>query len=282
MQDFDQKQPGYFIKPCFKGTNYKTPIHKNPILDEPEISFSLKRGLMNEDENQENVEKPVVCARCHSLRLYEKVKDPSVENLLPNFDFDHAVELHLKSLLSLVWFASSTLKSHNFIICWWAQVVGCGIICCSVYVTIWTSPLIPLHMGRTENVSTMLEGHFGCQLQPPIGEGRLEELGKWLKGEFHVCGNMWDSSSVDIAASGLGWFAIGLMGEAKLDVWTYDGVVIVCNAILPNRSHDFEVAGFTVSKSVSTADLTSNKQPCYWKTGEVGKGEESRNILVKD
>ncbi|PHU29362.1 hypothetical protein BC332_01455 [Capsicum chinense] len=93
MQDFDQKQPGYFIKPCFKGTNYKTPIHKNPILDEPEISFSLKRGLMNEDENQENVEKPVVCARCHSLRLYEKVKDPSVENLLPNFDFDHAVDL---------------------------------------------------------------------------------------------------------------------------------------------------------------------------------------------
>ncbi|PHU29361.1 hypothetical protein BC332_01454 [Capsicum chinense] len=122
---------------------------------------------------------------------------------------------------------------------------------------------------------------FTCK-KPPIGEGRLEELGKWLKGEFHVCGNMWDSSSVDIAASGLGWFAIGLMGEAKLDVWTYDGVVIVCNAILPNRSHDFEVAGFTVSKSVSTADLTSNKQPCYWKTGEVGKGEESRNILVKD
>ncbi|PHT58949.1 hypothetical protein CQW23_01312 [Capsicum baccatum] len=50
---------------------------------------------MNEDENQENVEKPVVCARCHSLRLYEKVKDPSVENLLPNFDFAHAVGLNI-------------------------------------------------------------------------------------------------------------------------------------------------------------------------------------------
>lgn len=35
----------------------------------------------------------------------------------------------------------------------------------SVYVTVWASPLIPLHMGRTENVSTMLEEHFGRQLQ---------------------------------------------------------------------------------------------------------------------
>ncbi|KAF3657625.1 hypothetical protein FXO37_14823 [Capsicum annuum] len=96
---------------------------------------------------------------------------------------------------------------------------------------------------------------------PPIGEGRREELGKWLKREFHVRGNMWDSSSVDIAASGLGWFAIGLKGESKLGVWTYDGVdVIVRNALLPNRSYDFEVAGFTVSKIVSTADRTSNKQ----------------------
>lgn len=74
-------------------------------------------------------------------------------------------------------------------------------------------------------------------------------------------GNTWDSSSVDIAASGLGWFAIALKGEAKLGVWTYDGIdVIVRNALLPNRSHDFEVAGFTVSKIVSTADRTSNKQ----------------------
>lgn len=107
MQDFDPKQPGYFIKPCVKTANYKTPINRNPILDEPEISFSLKRGLLNEvveHENQENVEnpvqkaeKPVVCARCHSLRHYGKVKDPSVENLLPDFDFDHTVGRRLMS-----------------------------------------------------------------------------------------------------------------------------------------------------------------------------------------
>ncbi|XP_004228652.1 GTP-binding protein BRASSINAZOLE INSENSITIVE PALE GREEN 2, chloroplastic [Solanum lycopersicum] len=467
IQDSDQKQPGYFIKPCVKPLNYKTPINKNPVVDEPEISFSLKRGLLNEDvehENQENVEKlgvkgekPVVCARCHSLRHYGKVKDPSVENLLPDFDFDHTVGRRLMSssgartvVLMVVdasdfdgsfprkvaQLVSRTIEENSR--AWkegksgnvprmvlvvtkidllpsslsptrlehWVRtrareggaikltsvhmvsavkdwgvknliddVVGLagprghiwavgaqnagkstlinaigkcsggnlshlteapvpgttlGILRVegvlprnaklfdtpgllhphqistrltrdeqklvhiskelkprtyrikvghsvhigglmrldveelsidSVYVTVWASPLIPLHMGRTENVSTMLEEHFGRQLQPPIGEGRPEELGKWLKREFHVNGNMWDSSSVDIAASGLGWFAIGLKGEAKLGVWTYDGVdVIVRNALLPNRSYDFEVAGFTVSKIVSTADRSSNKQ----------------------
>jgi hypothetical protein len=37
------------------------------------------------------VEKPVVCTRCHSLRHYGKVKDPTVENLLPDFDFDYTI-----------------------------------------------------------------------------------------------------------------------------------------------------------------------------------------------
>lgn len=97
--------------------------------------------------------------------------------------------------------------------------------------------------------------------QPPIGEERVEKLGKWVKREFCVRGNWWDSSCTDIAASGLGWFAIGLRGEARLGVWTYDGVeVIARNALLPQRSHIFEEAGFTVSKIVSKADQNYNKQ----------------------
>ncbi|XP_047254657.1 serine/threonine/tyrosine-protein kinase HT1 isoform X3 [Capsicum annuum] len=35
----------------------------------------------------------------------------------------------------------------------------------SMYVTVWASPLIPFHMGMIENVSSMLEDHFGRQLQ---------------------------------------------------------------------------------------------------------------------
>lgn len=97
-------------------------------------------------------------------------------------------------------------------------------------------------------------------LQPPIGEKRIKELGQWRRKEFHVCGNSWDSSSVDIAAAGLGWFAVGLKGEAVLGVWTYDGVdVVLRNSLIPCRSQFFEVTGFTVSKIVSKADQASNK-----------------------
>lgn len=97
-------------------------------------------------------------------------------------------------------------------------------------------------------------------LQPPIGERRVKELGKWERKEFRVSGTSWDSSSVDVAVAGLGWFAVGLKGEAVLGVWTYDGVdLILRNSLLPHRSQNFEVAGFTVSKIVSKADQASNK-----------------------
>lgn len=97
--------------------------------------------------------------------------------------------------------------------------------------------------------------------QPPLGEKRVEELGKWVRREFCVTGNSWDSSSLDIAASGLGWFGVGIKGEAALGVWTYEGVdVVLRNSLLPYRANNFEVAGFTVSKIVSKADQASNKQ----------------------
>lgn len=35
----------------------------------------------------------------------------------------------------------------------------------SVYVTVWASALLPLHMGKTDNACTMLDEHFGRQLQ---------------------------------------------------------------------------------------------------------------------
>lgn len=35
----------------------------------------------------------------------------------------------------------------------------------SIYVTVWASSNIPLHMGKTENAEEMLKEHFGNQLQ---------------------------------------------------------------------------------------------------------------------
>lgn len=466
MQYSDPKQPGFSINPIPKNPNYKSPIDRNPVAEEPEISNSLKRGMLNEliependdDQNPEPslLRKPVVCARCHCLRHYGRVRDPTVENLLPDFDFDHTVgrklnstagartvvlvvvdaadfdgsfpkkvaklvsaaidenyaawkegksgnvprvvlvvtkidllpsslsptrlehwvrtrareggaskitSVHLVSAVrdwglknlfddvvglagprGNVWAIGAQNAGKSTLINSIGKHVGGKIVHLteapvpgttlgivrvegvlpsqaklfdtpgllhphqistrltreeqklvqiskelkprtyrikaghsvhigglmrldieelstdSIYITVWASPYLPLHMGKTENVQKMLEDHFGRQLQPPIGEKRSEELGQWVRKEFRVSGNSWDSSSVDIAAAGLGWFAIGLKGEGSLGVWTYDGIdVILRNSLIPDRARSFEVAGFTVSKIVSKADQTSNK-----------------------
>ncbi|KAL8480786.1 hypothetical protein ACS0TY_027353 [Phlomoides rotata] len=471
MQDVDAKQPGFYIQPSNKGPNYKKFKKLTPIVDESEISDSLKRGIANDIMDVERCEsletadhvfdkmrsqKPVVCSRCHSLRHYEKVKDPTVENLLPDFDFDHTVGRRLMSISGArtvvlmvvdasdfdgsfprkvanmvskiidenarswkegksgniprvvlvvtkidllpssisptrlehwvrtrareggagkvtsvhlvsavrdwgvktlvddvvnfagqrghVWAVGAQNAGKSTLINSIGKIVGLkvthvteasvpgttlGIVRMegvlpgkaklfdtpgllhphqistrltveeqkliriskelrprtyrikaghsvhigglmrldfeessldSIYVTVWASPLLPLHMGKTDKADSIMEQHFGRQMQPPIGEGRVKELGKWVKKEIHVSGNTWDSSSMDVAVSGLGWFAIGLKGEAVLGVWTYDGVdVVVRNALLPQRSKYFEVAGFTVSEIVSKADRTQHR-----------------------
>lgn len=96
MQDSDPKQPGYFAKPALKNPGYKLlSAHLVPVSEEAEFTGSLKKGVVMDDERVDFEpglgEKPVVCARCHSLRHYGRVKDPSVENLLPEFDFHHTV-----------------------------------------------------------------------------------------------------------------------------------------------------------------------------------------------
>ena len=35
----------------------------------------------------------------------------------------------------------------------------------SIYITVWASPYLPLHMGKIENAQIMQEEHFGHQLQ---------------------------------------------------------------------------------------------------------------------
>ena len=86
-------------------------------------------------------------------------------------------------------------------------------------------------------------------LQPPIGEKRVEELGKWVRREF----------------------------EAVLGVWTYEGVdVVLRNSLIPYRSHTFDVAGFTVSKIVSKADQALNK----WHQNEKKRKQSDPKVSV--
>lgn len=81
-----------------------------------------------------------------------------------------------------------------------------------------------------------------------------------MRKQFKVSGNSWDTNSKDIAIAGLGWFGIGLKGEAVLGLWTYDGVdVISRSSLVHERASIFEEAGFTVSQIVSKADSMTNK-----------------------
>lgn len=97
MQDSDPDLPGFFSNPSLKSSDYHAPVRRISVaVDEPQISYSLKSGRLYDEaekERQDSLEnsrnsKPVVCARCHSLRHYGRVKNAAAENLLPDFDFD--------------------------------------------------------------------------------------------------------------------------------------------------------------------------------------------------
>ncbi|KAJ3683351.1 hypothetical protein LUZ60_013578 [Juncus effusus] len=130
----------------------------------------------------------------------------------------------------------------------------------TIYITVWASLLLPLHMGKTEHASSMIENHFGLQLQPPIGQERVKELGKWVRKEIKLSGETWDKNCADVAVSGLGWVGIGLKGEAVLGVWTYEGVeVVLRGSVLHRRAPFFEEPGFSVCEIVSKADREKDR-----------------------
>ncbi|CAH8389919.1 unnamed protein product [Eruca vesicaria subsp. sativa] len=474
MQNSNPKHPGFFIRPSVEKQNSGSVLRNLvPISQEPEFINSIKQGLVVEpsssdinpkdDETGSDINpkvdetgRPLVCARCHSLRHYGRVKDPTVENLLPDFDFDHTVgrrlgsasgartvvlmvvdasdfdgsfpkrvaklvsrtidenntawkegrsgnvprvvvvvtkidllpsslsptrfeqwvrqraregglskitKLHFVSPVKnwgikdmvedvaamagkrgQVWAVGSQNAGKSTLINAVGKVFGgkvwhlteapvpgttLGIVRVegvlpfeaklfdtpgllnphqittrltreeqklvqiskelkprtyrikegytvhigglmrldvdessvdSMYVTVWASSSLPLHMGKKENAYKTLEEHFGTRLQPPIGEKRVEEMGRWVRKEFLVSGSSWDASSVDIAVSGLGWFAIGLKGKAVLGVWTHEGIdVLLRDSLVPQRARTFEDSGFTVSKIVAKADRDFNK-----------------------
>lgn len=119
----------------------------------------------------------------------------------------------------------------------------------SIYITIWGSPLLTCHLGKTQKATEIFEKHVGDKLQPPFNKERLEELGPRVRTPVSITGDSWDKSSVDIAVAGVGWFGIGINGTADIDVWTYDGVAITTRkALVPDMALTFEKAGFTAVK----------------------------------
>lgn len=90
--------------------------------------------------------------------------------------------------------------------------------------------------------------------QPPIDVERVSELGKWKGREIKVSGTSWDVNSIDISAAGLGWFSLGLKGEATLTLWIYDGIeVSLRDPLVLDRARFLERPGFWLPKAISDA-----------------------------
>lgn len=69
-----------------------------------------------------------------------------------------------------------------------------------------------------------------------------------------MSGKSWDVNSIDISAAGLGWFSLGLKGEATLTLWTYDGIEITLREpLVYDRARSLERPGFLLPKAISEA-----------------------------
>ncbi|KAF9625031.1 hypothetical protein IFM89_017103 [Coptis chinensis] len=130
----------------------------------------------------------------------------------------------------------------------------------TIYVTVWASPNISIHLGKIENAEDMWRKHAGLRLQPPVGEDRISELGKWEQRQYKVSGISWDVNAIDVSAAGLGWFSMGLKGEATLTLWTYDGIQITLREpLVLDRAQFLERPGFLLPKAISEAIAYQSK-----------------------
>ncbi|KAL3649590.1 GTP-binding protein BRASSINAZOLE INSENSITIVE PALE GREEN 2, chloroplastic [Castilleja foliolosa] len=124
----------------------------------------------------------------------------------------------------------------------------------TIYVTVWASPNVSLHLGKIENADEIRNKHAGIRLQPPVGIDRVSEMGEWVKKDIKVSGTSWDVKSLDVAVAGLGWFSIGLKGDANLSLWTYDGILITLREpLVLDRAPFLERPGFWLPKAISEA-----------------------------
>ncbi|QHO12614.1 GTP-binding protein BRASSINAZOLE INSENSITIVE PALE GREEN 2, chloroplastic [Arachis ipaensis] len=124
----------------------------------------------------------------------------------------------------------------------------------TIYVTVWASPNVSLHMGKVENAEEVWSNHVGVRLQPPIGNKRAADLGTWQEMEIKVSGTSWEVNSIDVAIAGLGWYSLCLKGEATMKLWTFDGVeVTLREPLVLDRARSLEKPGFWLTRTISDA-----------------------------
>lgn len=81
-------------------------------------------------------------------------------------------------------------------------------------------------------------------------------------------------NSIDIAVSGLGWFSLGMKGEATVTLWTFDGVEVTQREpLVLDRAPFLERPGFLLPKAIS--DFIGNQSKIEAKAKKM---EEETNL----
>jgi 50S ribosome-binding GTPase len=97
MQSNSPSLPGYFNLPSSSSIPHSFPFLSTTIKSGHLPTQSLQAEPEPEPEPEAKTKKPVVCARCHSLRHYGRVKNLFADRLLPEFDFQATIAPRLSS-----------------------------------------------------------------------------------------------------------------------------------------------------------------------------------------
>ena len=116
----------------------------------------------------------------------------------------------------------------------------------TLYLTVYVSHYVDLHMGKTEGVEERMEKHIGTTLTPPYSKERVEALPEWQSTDLEITGDSWTSHCGDIHIAGLGWVGVGCKGRAEFRVWTYPQVSITTHdSLVLDFAPIFERPGFS-------------------------------------
>jgi hypothetical protein len=123
---------------------------------------------------------------------------------------------------------------------------------------------IKLHPTDSARADEFIEKHAGGMLTPPLGEGRMAQLGEFDSHVVDIEGTGWKEAAADIALTGLGWVAVTGAGSVKVKVSMPKGIGIsVRPPLMP-----FDVWEVAAKYTGSRAVRKSSKS----KTGKRRKG----------
>jgi len=123
---------------------------------------------------------------------------------------------------------------------------------------------IKLHPTDSARSDEFIEKHAGEMLTPPLGEGRMAQIGKFESHVVDVEGVGWKEAAVDITLTGLGWVAVTGAGSVQIKVSMPKGIgITVRPPLMP-----FDIWEVAAKYTGSRAVRKSSKS----KTGKRRKG----------